>query len=184
MFWSYAVRVPMGLLAAGLLAGCGASPGSLPPVSLGEMQGSVFGGQQPIQSAKIYLYAASTTAYGGASTSLLTSATGNPADSNGNYYVLTDALGRFGLTGDYTCTPGTQIYIVSMGGQVSPDVTNSAAGLMALLGQCPSSGTMASQVPKVAISELSTVAAAFAIAPYAVDATHIGAPGATSTPFK
>lgn len=167
-----------------LLSGCGAVPSSnvassgLTPI--GTLNGTAFGGRQPIQGARIYLYAANTTAYGGASSSLLTSATGNPADGDGNFYVLTSATGTYLLTGDYTCTPGTQIYVVSLGGQPSPSVTNTAAGLMAVLGQCPSSGTLAGVVSFIDMNEVSTVAAAIALGPFAVDATHIGAPSATS----
>ncbi|MDE1160814.1 MAG: NHL repeat-containing protein [Acidobacteriaceae bacterium] len=171
--------------ASALLAGCAFGNSSIPAATtqtaLGTIQGSVFGGRQPIQNAKIYIYAASTTAYGGASTSLMTSATGNPADSNGNYYVLTNQSGAFSVTGDYTCTAGTQVYIYSLGGEPTTDQTNDNAGLMAALGTCPSSGTMASVTPKVYMSEVSTVAMAYAVAGFAVDSTHIGAP-ATSAP--
>ena len=59
------------------------SPIAVPGVAIA---GIAHGGQQPVVGAKVYLLEADTTAYGHASKSLLTSATGNSADSIG-YYV-------------------------------------------------------------------------------------------------
>jgi hypothetical protein len=66
--------------------------------------GAIYGGQQPITGADIKLYAAGTTGYGQGAASLMTNT------------VTTDANGFFTLTGNYSCTPGQQVYLVSKGG--------------------------------------------------------------------
>ncbi len=167
----------LSLLAATLLSGCAmnvssVSPGA--PTSFA-VQGNVHGGQQPVSGAHVYLMAASTTGYGTAATSLLVpSSTGN-SDSNGGY-VLTAKDGSFTLTGEYTCTASTQIYVYVVGGNPGAG-PNSAAGFLSALGQCPDSGSLASSNPFVYINEVTTVAAAYAMAGYAADATHVGSSG-------
>lgn len=141
------------------------------------LHGTVHGGQQPIVGAHVYLFAAGTMGYGGASTSLLNAASTGNSDSVGAY-VLTDSNGNFSLTGDYTCTANTQVYMLTLGGNPGSGA-NSAAALMAVLGNCPASGTLAGQVPTVLINEISTVAAAYAFAGFATDATHVGSSGTT-----
>ena len=96
------------------LTGCALnSTPSTTDLSGAAVLGRVMGGQQPITSANVYLLAAGATAYGGASVSLLTSGSG--PDTIGKY-VTTDSSGNFSITGDYTCTPGQQVFIVSYGG--------------------------------------------------------------------
>jgi hypothetical protein len=149
------------------------------------IQGSVHGGQQPIVGAHIYLFAANTTGYGGpgiaasssnASVSLLT--TGSGLDGSGHYFVTSGAGGTFSITGDYSCTPDTQVYLYAVGGN-SGAGSNSASGLMAALGNCPASGNFASATPNVIINEVTTVAAAYAFAAFASDPTHVSSSGTT-----
>jgi len=140
------------------------------------MGGSLYGGRQPITGAHIYMYAADTTAYGHASDSLLLSYTSgsypSTKDANGNYYVTTSSAGAFYLSaGQYSCTAGQQVYMYSIGGSAGTG-TNSAAGLIAVLGQCLTGGSFAG-ISEININEVSTVAAAYALSGYAVDATHI-----------
>ena len=175
------------------LAGCSVKPGFniTEPVSTAAqgaaIQGIVHGGQNPISGAHVYLYAVNTTGYGGAgiaastsngSLSLLTSATGNPADGNGNYYVTTGSDGSFTITGDYTCPAiSSPVYLYAAGGD-SGSGANSAAVLLAGLGTCAASGTIASTVNAV-VNEVSTVATAYAFAGFATDPTHISSSGTT-----
>ena len=110
------------------MTGCSANFGDVSNTSTQtavHIKGVVHGGQQPLNGAHVYMYAASTAAYGGngiaasssnASTSLLTAATGNPADGNGNFYVTTDPYGNFDINGAFACTPNTQVYLYSIGG--------------------------------------------------------------------
>lgn len=160
--------------------------GTKPPETpLGTIGGVVHGGHQPDIGAAVYVYQAGTTGYKSAATSLLTSyTTGNwptTPDGNGNYYVTTNAQGSFNITGEYTCTSGAQVYIYVLGGNTGGGSPNPNAGFLAVLGQCPASGTLSGTIGNVYINEVSTVAAAYALAAYAADATHIGGPAMSDT---
>jgi hypothetical protein len=133
--------------------------------------------------AQVYLLAANTTGYGNASVSLLTSGTGRTQDTsggatNGFYYVTTASDGSFSITGDYSCTPNTQVYAYALGGNPGGG-TNPASGLMAALGNCPAAGNFQAQTaaPYIFINEVSTVAAAYAFAGFATDAVHVSSSG-------
>ncbi len=165
------------------LSGCSANFGTISPqtaqVPIGTIKGSAFGGQQPITGSFIYLFAVGTSTYDGASVSLLSN-TGH-MDSFGRSYVVTDSNGNFNISGDYTCTYSPTapqvLYLYSVNGDAGAG-NNAAAGLMSVLGACPSSGTFAGNLPFVYMNEVSTVAAAFALRGYASDATDISAGGA------
>ena len=159
-----------------LIAGCALTSNNPAIAALGlSLHGNVHGGQQPINGAHVYLLAADSSAYGNPSVSLLTSGSTGLSDSIGAY-VATAADGSWDITGDYTCTPNTQVYLYAAGGDPGAGV-NSAASLMAVLGSCPGSGTFASSVPYVTINEVSTVAAAYAMSGYAVDSLHVASSG-------
>jgi hypothetical protein len=154
------------------LSGCSLVSTASPEAGVGAaLQGKVHGGQQPIVGAHVYLLAASTSNYGAASTSLLTSGTAG-SDSVGAY-VLSDASGNFSISGDYTCTPGAQVFLYAQGGNPGSGV-NSAASLLAALGNCPTAGNFAAATPTVMMNEISTVATAFSLVGFASDAHHIG----------
>ncbi len=173
------------------LAGCG-QPVNFPAVEAGEggnatasdagsLTGKLHGGQQPVVGAKIYLLAAGTTGYGSAATSLLTktSIAGYPTqtDANGRYYVTTDSSGSFQIAD--SCTAGQQVYVASVGGNPGGG-TNTAANEIAILGQCPQAGNFDSTLTGVIVSEISTVAAAYAASAYAIDTFDIGGPSTTT----
>jgi sugar lactone lactonase YvrE len=139
------------------------------------LHGTVHGGQQPIAGAHVYLLAAASSAYGAASISLLDPGMTGYSDSLGGY-TPTDAGGSWNISGDYACTPNQQVYVYVLGGDPGAGV-NSASGLMAVLGNCPGSGNFITATPYVWVNEVSTVAAAYAMAPYAVDATHVASSG-------
>jgi hypothetical protein len=177
-----------------LLAGCSLTPTATPSSSPGAaISGRVHGGQQPISGAQVYLFAANTTGYGGngiaptslnVSVSLLQNVSGTTVldtsggPTNGDYYVTTDANGAFSLSGDYTCTPGQQVYIYALGGNpgLTAGTDNTLAGLLAVLGNCPSADNFAA-VSFVLVNEVTTVAAAYAMAPFASDALHVSSSG-------
>ncbi len=142
--------------------------GSVPGAAL---QGMVHGGQQPIVGAKVYLYAANTTGYGNSAVSLLESGNGTVSDGSGNYYYPTQSGGTFSITGDFMCpSAGSQVYLYALGGDPGlGQGTNAAIGMMAALGTCAS----LSSAPYVVINEVSTITAAYAIAGFATDATHV-----------
>jgi hypothetical protein len=153
-----------------LLTGCSLSRTAAPMPETGSaFQGKVFGGQQPISGARVYLFAANTTGYGGpgiapstanASISLLNAGGAVQTDSTGSY-VTTDSGGNFSITGDYTCTANTQIYLYALGGNAGSGA-NSAAGLLAALGNCPGTGNFIAGMPFISVNEVSTIAAAYA----------------------
>jgi len=144
----------------------------------------VHGGQQPITGAHVYLLQAGTLGSAGngipassanASISLLKSANTGLSDALGAY-VLTASDGSFNISGDYVCTPGTQVYLYVQGGNPGAGV-NSGVGLMAILGNCPSADNFAATVPYIWVNEVSTIAAAYAMAGYATDSTHVSSSG-------
>ena len=158
-FWCAAGLMSLpGLIALGLLAGCGAN--SLKQnAPLPMLQGVVHGGQQPVVGANIALYAAGAGGYGSTNTTQLSST------------VMSGAGGSFSITGLYTCpSASAQMYLVATGGD-SGAGTNSSLALMAGLGTCSnlSSSTF------VDINEVTTVAAVYALAPFM--ATNSGTPG-------
>lgn len=161
---------------ATFLSGCSMVQTASPSANEGVViKGMVHGGQQPVVGAHVYLMAAGVGGYGGASTSLLVAGTTGLSDSIGAY-VLTAADGSFSITGDYTCTANTQVYLYALGGNPGAGV-NSAAGFLAGLGNCPSTGSFVAQTPYVFMNEVSTIATAYSIAGYAVDATHVSSSG-------
>ena len=148
-----------------------------------------MGGQQPLVGAHVYVLQTNTTGYGGAgiaasssnkSISLLTNVPGSTTldtsggATNGDYYVTTGAGGRFSITGDYTCTLNSEVYLYSVGGD-SGSGANSAAGLLAA-GNCPSGGSFPSWL-YIVMNEVSTIATAYAMAGFATDALHISSSG-------
>lgn len=143
-----------------LLAGCAVSGGGNEPQTVGlqEIHGKVMGGEQPIQGASIYYYAAGTTGYASTNTPI-------------NSAVTTASDGSFTLTGHYTaCTAGQQMYIVSQGGNTGAG-TNANQSTMAALGDCANINSST----YILINEVTTIAAAYALAPFATSYTNIGA---------
>ncbi len=122
--------------------------------------GSVHGGQQPVSGATVTLMVPGTSSYGSAPTVLAT--------------ALTTAAGGFTLPG-YTCPPNSgDVYLLSSGGNSGSGV-NSALVEAALLGPCSN----LSGVTFIRMSEVTTVAAAYGLAPFATvtaTSTGIGAP--------
>ncbi|MES2391949.1 MAG: hypothetical protein V4555_09930 [Acidobacteriota bacterium] len=167
-----------------LAAGCAASfsPTATAPATGVAITGIAHGGRQPIAGARIYLLQNNTSTYAGpglasssanASVSLIDQASAAGTDSIGSY-VLTSTNGAFSVSNDYTCTPGSQVYLLSLGGDTGAGTDNSASGLMAVLGTC---GADFSSATTVNMNELSTIAAAYAIAGFASDATHVSHSG-------
>ena len=145
------------------LAGCGVGKTITGGgVSASTVSGRVHGGQQPVVGATVTLYTPGVTGYGSAPTQLTTAT------------AVTDSAGSFTLQRPYTnCPPsGSVSYIVSTGGN-SGGGENTNISLAALLPACNS--LTASTF--VWISEVTTVAAAYALAPFAAlspGTTNIG----------
>jgi streptogramin lyase len=143
------------------LAGCGAGSMQSSPFTAEGIRGNAMGGGQPLSNATIQLYAPGTTGYGSASTPLFT------------HPVTTDQNGNFAFGGAYTCpSDATPVYLVATGGNpgLPPGTNNQAAALMSLIGQCGSLNSKSF----FNLSELSTVAAVWAMQPFMLDYAHIG----------
>jgi hypothetical protein len=145
---------------SGDLSGASTSPAT----TQATIKGIVHGGQQPIGGSTIQLYAANMTTDQGASTPLLTT----------TVTTATDGTGNFSITGDYTCpTSNPPVYLVATGGNpgLGGSVNNTDSVLTASLGLC---STLKSST-YVVINEFSTIGMAYELAPFMLDATHIGA---------
>jgi hypothetical protein len=166
-----------------ILTGCSSSPQAAPTPEPGfTISGIANSGQQTIGGGHVYLYTPGTNGYGQTAVSLLNSSvlTNEPGysgqDSNGNYYVITNASGNFTITSDYNCTSGQPVYAYLTGGN-SGGGANSAIGLLAVLGDCTSAGNFDSITSTIYMNEASTIAAAYAMAGFATDATHVSSSG-------
>jgi hypothetical protein len=170
------IRVRTGVLLLSALGpvvaftGCGTGLGG--NVSQGggatpfNISGKVHGGQQPVVGSNIQLYTVGTSGLKSASTQILTTT------------VTTDGNGSFNLAGTFNCTSpaATQVYITATGGNPGAG-TNSALTLAAALGPCSAINSSTF----IFMNEVTTVAAAYALAPFAADITHIGATGSNPT---
>jgi hypothetical protein len=143
--------------------------------SIEPISGSVNEGDHPVSGARVYLFAAAATGYGQPSVSLLNAADTLTSDSTGAY-VLTGLNGTFSIVDDYACTPGAEVYLYSIGGDAGSGA-NDSIGMMAVLGKCPAAGNFTATIPFVWINEVSTVAAAYALAGFATDALHVSSSG-------
>ena len=159
---AYVLAASMAAVCAGL-AGCGAGGAlqSTSSVSVQGIGGHASGGGQPIANATIQLYAPGTSGYGSASTPMFTQP------------VMTDQYGDFSFTGLYTCpSESTPVYLVVTGGNpgLSSGTNNPSLALMSLIGQC---GNLNSK-SYFTITELTTVAAVWSLAPFMLDYAHVG----------
>ena len=152
-------------------AGTTATIQGVAPLSDAGLTGMVATGTTGIAGAHVYLFAANTTGYGTASVSLLSATETGTSDAVGTY-VLTNSMGNFTMSGDYTCSSGAQLYIYALGGTAGT-YSVSSAGLMAAIGSCPATGTTV----VAQVNEVSTVAAAYALAGFATDAMHVASSG-------
>lgn len=161
------------LVLAGLLAGCGGALSNAGGAGGGggvtvRFQGNVHGGQQPVKGAIIQLYTVGITGLKSASTPLIAPGT-----------VTTDANGNFSISGTYSCTTATQVYLVATQGDPGSG-TNANLSMAAALGDCATLQANAATT-FIQVNELTTVATAYALAPFAKDYADIGANGANNT---
>jgi len=172
------------LLLLPVLAGCGMAassggPGqsaSLAPVAEG-ISGVAHGGQQPISGMNIYFFeagVATSPSYAATPVSLLTSSSGTATspvsqDSDGNYYVTTNANGQYSVVStSYNCAAAIggvpqQVYVLGVGGKPDGVNANSYITLMAAFGDCSSLGSSS----VIDLSEITTAAAATALQQFA-----------------
>ena len=161
-----------GILACGL-AGCGSSssdntpaPPTTPTTYSGVgFSGKAMAGKQPLVGASVQLYAAGTTGSGSSGTALLTSA------------LTTDANGAFTVPAGYICPADTsQLYLVARGGQAGA-AANTAIVFLTVLGPCDQIAASSQFVT----NEVTTVAAAYALAQLLSSGANLGASSTNST---
>jgi streptogramin lyase len=151
-------------VAMAALCGCGVSPRPASAVANGTLLTGVVraGSQQAVSGARIQLYAAGASGAGMGAIDLLAP---NVATA--------DASGFFHLT-DYICpSASTQLYLVARGGSpgLAAGKTNPALVLVTALGSC---GALAG-TSHVVINEVTTAAAAWALAQFMGPGAQVGA---------
>lgn len=168
------------LLSAGslFLSGCAFESERGIPSASAAISGKTYGGQQPVVGASIYMYAAATSGYGASSTSLLQPGVNNVlTDGNGLGYVKTDASGGFSITGDWSCTAGTQVYLISVGGNPGGYGVNPNGWYMTALGDC--SALSASTF--IWMNEVTTVASVYALSGFMSSPTQVASASSTAS---
>jgi hypothetical protein len=186
MPWSASVLVL--LLLSFSLAGCSnhASFNAIHVTRAIHVNGSVFGGEQPVVGGLIQLYAVGTTGDGSAATPLIsatvTTSDGSAAmNSNANDGNANNSLpmGTFAITGEYTCpTPSSEVYLVSTGGNPGLGLgTNDNLTLMAAMGQC---GSLSSST-YVVLNELTTVSTVAALSNFITSYGNVGSGSSDSS---
>jgi hypothetical protein len=192
------------------LTGCGTLQttiqGAPVQTNLSKVTGTVHGGQQPIAYASLQIYQAGTTAtYGTGATPLIpvANASCSASQSPSCYYaggargcvasktqtcytgVVSDAQGNFTVTGDYTCTLGTNLYITATGGNPGAGI-NKSSTLITGFGLCDN----VANVPYIEINEVTTVGTVWALSQFMSDtyvassqtgSINIGAPPSNTT---
>jgi len=125
-------------------------------------------GKQPLIGASVQLYAAGTSGNGSSGTALLSTA------------LTTDANGAFTVPAGYSCpTAASQLYVVTRGGKPGAAATsaNSAATLLTVLGPC----NQIAGSSQIAVNEVTTVAAAYALSQFLSVGADLGASATNTT---
>ena len=162
-----------------LVTGCGITATSpTDSVDVVGIKGLAHGGQQPVSGGTVTIYSVGTGGYG-STASVLPNCGGSPCvtttNTDGTFYYPS-------LTCPQANTP---VYILVTGGNINPSGTakiNNNSALGAGLGAC-------GQLTSVNVNEITTVALAFAMAPYFTTtiggtpgaADYFGGPGSGST---
>jgi Chitobiase/beta-hexosaminidase C-terminal domain/Concanavalin A-like lectin/glucanases superfamily len=125
--------------------------------------GRVHGGQQPISGASIQFYAAGSSSIGTGAAPILSQP------------LQTDATGSFSVPpGQFECPSNSSlVYVVSTGGNpgLAPGTNNAAGALMTAIGPCAG----ISSTTFINISELTTVASIWSLAPFMSSGASVGA---------
>lgn len=157
----------LGSIAILSVTGCGMGTTAVSDIVPLTVSGRVHGGQQAVVGAQIQLYVAGSGGNGSAASPLL------------NKPVTSAQDGSFSITGDYSCPSATsQVYLVATQGNpgLGSGGNNPALAMMAALGSC--GNITDSQF--IWINEVTTAAAAWTLAPFTKDISHIGASSTNS----
>jgi hypothetical protein len=159
-----------------LLTGCGI--GAIDHSTSGTLaiQGVVFGGQQPVTDAKIQLYTVGSSGNASAATAMIPP-TAVKSGYGGNFSITNDYTCGKSNTGDTIPAGSDQVYIVATDGNPGLTTDNPNMVLMAALGDCANLPT----TKFIEINEVTTVAAAWALAPFMTSHTNVGATSTNSS---
>jgi PKD repeat protein len=137
------------------------------------LSGTVQSGTQPVSQAHVHLFAANTIGYSQPSLSLLQESATGYEDSYGAY-TPTSSNGSFSIAAGYHCPVGSQLYLYASDGTTGT-ASNSAIGMLTAVGTCGAWNQNATFV----VNEVTTIAAAYALAGFATDAIHISSSGSS-----
>jgi sugar lactone lactonase YvrE len=170
--------LPVALLVSSLsLVGCSnmVTTAVTTPAVVGDMTGTVHGGQQPISGSTVTLWAAGNAGYGSAATQLATTM----SDANGGFSFGPSSGHTYTCPSSVSTTTSEQLYIIATGGQPTPGVTNSSIALMAALGDC---GSVQTLNPSLNINEVTTVASIYALQQFfTLSSTGLGNIGSSAS---
>lgn len=158
------------LLGSMPLTGCGVVTQSADATQIlpGHLiRGNVHGGVYPIQNATVRLMETQTNGYGGAAKQLL-----QTTSDAGGFFTFPD-------TG-WSCDSNQFAYITVTSGHTDTNATNNNVGQIGVIGNCGKVLSTVAQIDavQVYVSELSTIAAAYALRGFiTVDDTYAGAGG-------
>ncbi len=143
------------------------TPAAPTPAAGSAFSALVTAGSTPIAGASVQLYAAGITGNGSSATALLSAP------------LTTSATGTVQVAAQYTCPgAGSNLYLVSTGGKVGASTaSNNGLVLVSALGSCNSLATGTT----FAVNEPTTVAAAYALAPFYSYASSASSIGSTAT---
>ena len=130
--------------------------------------GKALAGTQPLIGASLQLYSAGTAGNGSVPTALLSSA------------AVTDSSGAFSIPAGYSCSSASALlYLVATGGKPGANAAsaNSAITFLTAVGPCSQIATS----PPYVVNEATTVAAAYALAPFLAAGAKIGASSSNTT---
>jgi streptogramin lyase len=144
-----------------------APPAPIANVSISAVSGTVRAGAVPMVGATVQIYAAGAAGNGSMPAALL----GAPLTS--------DATGSFATTGSLVCPySNSVVYLVARGGSpAASGAPNTASALAAVLGPCSSLQTSHS----IIVDEATTIATAWAMAPFLAAGGQIGATATNSS---
>ena len=157
----------IGLAIVAPFLGCGiVQSAPTPLVSQAAVTGTVHGGQQPVSGSVVSLIAPGTTGYGTAGTVIVS--------------TVSDLNGGFTLPRPYTCPANSGlVYLLATGGNAGAGI-NPFIAEAAIVGDC--NALTASTF--VNISEVTTVTAAYALAPFATVTPGSTAIGTSATNLR
>lgn len=146
------------------ITGCGAGAiGTSPALVHDSIGGSVHGGQQPVVGALVQLIAPGATGYGAAGSVIASTVS------------LSD--GSFTLPRPFQCPASSGlVYLLATGGNAGAGA-NTHIGLAAIAGSC--NNLQATDF--FVVNEVTTIAAAYALAPFADVSTNTGIIGTSAT---